>query len=209
MLAMDSRSAGRYAASADPGRSPNEMIENMMIKKTTILWAIILSLTAFRCWTMADEYQPAVLAKEDEQGKWWKFSKSQLEHMHKVPLDTARFLKYLQQKWTLDRIRRYCIPQNRFPEAWQNLVGNEVFRSSLYTNAPNEFAEILVYVCDDYESCLYSDGAKREWNRWTYSLNISSSNAVWVIIETLPNNFMDALPKPGEPTAAAAANLGQ
>jgi hypothetical protein len=71
----------------------------------------------------------------------------------------------------------------------------------------HEFDKIYVYVNDDDGRSNYFGEAGTKWNRWEYSLNIFRGHDHWVIIECLPNDFVDNLakyvPPPAPPTNRA------
>lgn len=127
----------------------------------------------------------------------YQFSEEQLKHMEATPLDQHKFIRYLEEKWTLDRIRSSCKPANEWRDGLQNLTRADFFfETDIHTTVRHEFDRIYVYVCDYAGSnqpahALYPGSAGTDWHRWTYSLNMSKSNAHWAIIEDLPNDFMD------------------
>jgi len=156
-----------------------------------IVAAVMAILLISGCVRSMREYRPEVFVSEDSICKYYRFSETQLAHMRATPLDHGRFSRYIHAKWPLSKIRRFCTPENRWPEGYQNLVGNHIYESTLHTNINHDFDTIYVYVCEDKGTHTYSDGVRKRWTRWDYSLNFQISNDWWVVIESLPNDFMD------------------
>ena len=120
------------------------------------------------------------------------FSDAQLKEMAKTSLDRTLFLRYIEAKWPVSRLKTHCTKANRFPEMAQNLVGNTCLSLSVHKDDHNGFDKIFVYACDDSgKSTSYCGSLMSDWRRWDYSLNIVRGKDYWVIIETLPNDFMD------------------
>jgi tetratricopeptide (TPR) repeat protein len=124
------------------------------------------------------------------------FSDAQSKEMAKTSLDKALFLRYIETQWPLSRLKTYCTKANRFPDGCQNLVGNWCFSEdlSVHKDRHDGFDKIYVYACHDDGmggECSYAGSLMSDWRRWDYSLNMVRGKDHWVIIESLPNDFMD------------------
>jgi tetratricopeptide (TPR) repeat protein len=129
------------------------------------------------------------------------FSEAQLKEMAKTSLDETLFVRYIEAKWPVSRLKNYCTKDNRWPSgdvtndipAPQNLVGK--YRSDnlpVHKDTHAGFDNIYVYVCeDDGKDFCYVGSSMTDWRRWEYSLNIFRGKDHWAIIEDLPNDFMD------------------
>ena len=53
------------------------------------------------------------------------------------------------------------------------------------------FDKIYVYATEDDGKSNYYGSLTQNWRRWDYSLNMACGKDHWVIIESLPNDFMD------------------
>lgn len=123
----------------------------------------------------------------------FRFSEAQLARMAHTTLDPQRFVAYVEQKWPLTRLQQFCVASNRFPDGYQNLVAiNCPISTNLHKDKPSGFDRIGVYVSEDNGPGTYIEGAGWNWHRWHYSLNIQRKKTHWVIIENLPNDFMDS-----------------
>jgi hypothetical protein len=123
-----------------------------------------------------------------------RFSDAQLKRLAETPLDRELFVRYIEAKWPLDKLRAYCTPENLWPECQnlvpQNLCFNE-WEIPLHRDRQHEFDRVYVYVSDDGGKSNYFGSAATDWRRWEYSLNVYRGKHYWVIIESLPNDFMD------------------
>ncbi|MCE5267519.1 MAG: tetratricopeptide repeat protein [Planctomycetaceae bacterium] len=124
------------------------------------------------------------------------FSDAQVKEMAKTSLDHKLFLQYIEIRWPLDKLKIYCTPERRFPDTCQNLVGDTCFPETLTVHAGHHdgFDKISVYACHDEGmdgKCSYAGSLMSDWRRWDYSLNMIRGKDHWVIIESLPNDFMD------------------
>lgn len=70
-----------------------------------------------------DKYLPSIDNGDDS----YRFSKEQLEEMAKNPLNQRLFLRYLEAKWPLDKLKTYCTTHEPMPPEEQNLVGEKCF----------------------------------------------------------------------------------
>lgn len=123
----------------------------------------------------------------------YRFSNAQLALMARTKLETNRVVVYVERRWTLERLRAYCVPTNVFPEGSQNLVAyNCPVETEVYKGRSAGFGRIWVYVGEDDGHNTYFGEAGTRWHRWTYSLNVERGANHWVIIEELPNDFMDS-----------------
>ena len=135
------------------------------------------------CSSGDSQYLPSV-----GDGDGYRFSEAQLEHMAKTPLKRDLFVRYIQAKWPLEKIKTFCTPENRFPDV-QNLVGqNEWGKIPLY-EGQHDFDRIFVYVSEDDGKSIYHPATL--FRRWEYSLNIIRGKEQWTAIETLPNDLVD------------------
>src|SRR5258705_13355796 len=81
--------------------------------------------------------------------------------------------KFLEQRWPIEGIRTFCIPERRHNNAYQNLVAgvddNMVWEGTLYRDVPTGFDKIAWY-------------ANTEGGRATqFSLNAIRGNDYWHI----------------------------
>mgnify|MGYP000858048677 CR=1 FL=1 len=125
-----------------------------------------------------------------------RFSDAQLKEMSETSLDATLFLRYVEARWPLSRLKTYCTADRRLPEIWQNLVGDHCFPEALAVHKGHHdgFDKIYVYACHDEGmdgKCSYVGSLMTNWRRWTYSLNVVRGGDHWAIIENLPNDFMD------------------
>jgi Flp pilus assembly protein TadD len=122
------------------------------------------------------------------------FSEAQLKEMVRTPLDRTLFVRYVETKWPLSRLKEYCTDTNRFPKGYQNLVVESLcfheWQIPLH-NGQHEFDKIYVYANEDTGKSNYYGSLATDWRRWVYSLNMFRGRDHWVIIESLPNDFMD------------------
>ena len=144
-----------------------------------------------------DPYAPEICSIETngvlKGTPFYHFSEEQFQHMAHTPLDAQKFIRYLEAKWPVDRIRKFCKPTNVGRDDYQNLVPLKLlFETNIHTAVRHEFDDIYVYVSeDDGNDRAYYGEAGTRWHRWSYSLNIHKSTMGWAIIEHLPNDFMD------------------
>lgn len=146
-----------------------------------------------------DPYAPELHAIEklplsDKLETVYWFSDAQLERLARSPLDRQRFIAYVKRVWPIGRLREYCVRRNRWAPEYQNLVAlNSPFGDvDLYIGDRHGFDRIWVYVSEDLGKGKYFGSTGWNWHRWTYSLNVSRKDDHWVIIEHLPNDFMDS-----------------
>jgi hypothetical protein len=167
-----------------------------------ILLFAALACVSLSCRThnaLEDPYVPKVqiIETNDFTGKpgiAYRFTEEQLVRMANTKLETNRLVAYLEQRWPIERLQAYCVPINKFPALRQNLVAkNCPVETDLHQGKTEGFDRIWVYVSqDDGHNGTYFGEAGTEWHRWTYSLNIKRGKTLWVIIEDLPNDFMDS-----------------
>jgi hypothetical protein len=101
-------------------------------------------------------------------------------------LETNRLVAYLEQKWPVEHLKAYCTKTNTFPKGYQNLVALRCpIETDLHKGKAYGFDRVWVYVSED-------DGRATKWHRWTYSINVNRGKHYWVIIEQLPNDFVDS-----------------
>lgn len=123
----------------------------------------------------------------------YRFTEEQLARMARTKLDTNRFLSYVERRWPVERLQAYCVSTNIFPELCQNLVAeNCPLDTDLYKGKAGGFDRVSVYVSQDNGRATYFGEAGTSWHRWVYSLNTQRGSNHWVIIEDLPNDFMDS-----------------
>jgi hypothetical protein len=173
--------------------------------RTVILFSAILTCILLGCQTRntthdlaaKDPYAPKLRFADTgfagEPGVSYRFTEDQLARMASSKLETNRLVVYLEHRWPIERLQAYCVPTNRFPEGYQNLVTeHRVIETDLYKARADGFDRIWVYVDQDDGHATYFEGAGTDWHRWTYSLNVERDESHWVIIESLPNDFMDS-----------------
>ena len=64
--------------------------------------------------------------------------------------------------------------------------------ADLHKGKAHGFDRVWVYVSEDNGRNTYFEETGRKWHRWTYSVNVESDKRHWVIIEQLPNDFVDS-----------------
>jgi hypothetical protein len=165
----------------------------MKIRK---LWAVVCLVMLVGCKPSAVGTNPeaAYLPSIDNGNGSHRFSEAQLKQMARTPLGRSLFLRYVEAKWPLSKLKAYCTPEHRWPEGeWQNLVSeNNLFGDvPLHEGKQHEFDKIYVYVSEDDGKSNYFGSVATNWRRWDYSLNIFRGKDHWAIIESLPNDFMD------------------
>jgi len=140
----------------------------------------------------SSKYSPSI-----RNGDSYRFSELQLKRMAETHLDRDSFLRYVETKWPISRLKAYCTPENRWPGECQNLVKlNDLFGDiAVHEGKSDRFDRIYVYVCEDDGKNNYYGEAGTEWKRWEYSLNVCRGQDRWAIIECLPNDFVDNLAK--------------
>lgn len=138
-----------------------------------------------------DSYLPQLVAGKSNE---YRFTDEQLARMARSSLQADRFVDYIEHRWPLERLQTFCVPRNIWPEGAQNLVFENVKVSTdLFKGKKTGFDRIWVYVDqDDGQNTTYSGTTGTNWHRWIYSLNVQRGEKFWVIIETLPNDFMDS-----------------
>lgn len=124
----------------------------------------------------------------------YRHTDEQRARMARSPLQAERFVPYIEHLWSLKRLRAYCVPKNVMPKDVQNLVVEHLaLKTDLFQGQDTGFDRISVYVDDDDGRATYVGKASQtQWHRWTYSLNVKRGKDFWVIIATLPNDFMDS-----------------
>jgi hypothetical protein len=123
----------------------------------------------------------------------YRFTQEQLARMSRTKLETNRFVAYLEKKWPIERLKSYCSRKNTFPADYQNLVPQKCpIETDLYKGKARGFDRVWVYVSEDDGQATYIGDAGSKWHRWTYSINVSHGKRHWVIIEQLPNDFVDS-----------------
>jgi hypothetical protein len=123
----------------------------------------------------------------------YRFSSAQIALMARTKLETNRVVAYVERCWPLQRLRAYCVSTNVFPEGYQNLVAyNCAVETEVHKGRSAGLGRIWVYVSEDDGRNTYFGEAGTKWHRWTYSLNVERGTNHWVIIEELPNDFMDS-----------------
>jgi len=123
----------------------------------------------------------------------YRFSEEQLARMAGTKLETNRLVVYLEQKWPVERLKAHCSKTNTFPKNYQNLVAIRCpIDTDLYKGRATGFDRVWVYVSEDDGHATYIEEAGSEWHRWTYSINVTRGKRHWVIIERLPNDFVDS-----------------
>jgi hypothetical protein len=145
-----------------------------------------------------DKYIPALQITETNlfNGKpriAYRFSEAQLALMARSKLETNRVVAHVERRWPLQRLRAYCVPTNAFPHNHQNL-GAEIcpMKTEIHKGKGAGLGRMWVYVAEDDGRGTYIGEAGTRWHRWTYSLNVEQGTNHWVIIEQLPNDFMDS-----------------
>lgn len=139
----------------------------------------------------------------------YRFAPDQLARMAHTRLETNRFIVFIRKQWPVNRLASYCIPKNRFPESYQNLVAdNCVVETDVYGRGVGGFDRIWVYANQDDGHRTYIGEAGTRWRRWSYSLNVQKGAAHWVLIGQLPNDFMDSI-KYGSAEPDGSASRGQ
>ena len=63
------------------------------------------------------KYVPSI----DSGDGFHRFSEAQLKQMARTPLDRGLFLRYLEAKWPLSKLKAYCTAKNLLPEASVNM----------------------------------------------------------------------------------------
>lgn len=123
----------------------------------------------------------------------YRFTEEQLARMAGTKLETNRLVAYLETKWSVERLKAYCTKANRFPKNHQNLVAlNCPVEADLHKGGAHGFDRIWVYVSEDNGQGTYIESAGSNWHRWTYSINVMRGTRHWVIVENLPNDFVDS-----------------
>jgi len=123
----------------------------------------------------------------------YRFTEEQLARMTRTKLETNRLVAYLEQRWPVERLKAYCAKTNTFPEGYQNLVAHRCpVESDLHKRRAHGFDRVWVYVSEDDGRATYFEEAGTKWHRWKYSINVRRGKRHWVIIEQLPNDFVDS-----------------
>ena len=146
----------------------------------------------------ADPYTPklCITVTNDFSGRpetAYRFTQDQLARMSRTKLETNRVVRYLEDRWPVQRLRAYCVATNTWPEGHQNLVAHNCpVETELQRGKIAGFDRIWVYVDEDDGHSTYVGETGTKWHRWTYSLNVKRGPNHWAIIEQLPNEFMDS-----------------
>jgi hypothetical protein len=123
----------------------------------------------------------------------YRFTEGQLARMARTKLETNRLVAYLDQKWPVERLKAHCSKTNTFPNGFQNLVTIKCpIETDLHKGKATGFDRVWVYVSEDDGHGTYIEEAGSGWHRWTYSINVTRGKRHWVIIEQLPNDFVDS-----------------
>ena len=123
----------------------------------------------------------------------YRFTEEQLARMARTKLETNRLVAYLEQKWPVERLKAYCTRTNSWPKDYQNLVPQRrPIESDLHKGQSQSFDRVWVYLSEDDGRNTYFEEAGTKWHRWTYSINVTRGKRHWVIIEQLPNDFVDS-----------------
>jgi hypothetical protein len=86
------------------------------------------------------------------------------------PDSPAAFTKSLEERWSLEAIRKFCIPERRHDEAYQNLVAmGETWEGELYADKKTGFDKIFWYA------------TVKNGRVATYSLNVSRGDDSWLL----------------------------
>ena len=67
---------------------------------------------------LVSKYVPSI----DNGNGSHRFSEAQLKQMAKTPLDQGLFLRYVEAKWPIGRLKAFCTREHRWPPGMQNLV---------------------------------------------------------------------------------------
>jgi hypothetical protein len=172
--------------------------------------ALLLTILAFALWHCCiraaensdaeiDPYIPQlrVVLKNDRTGEpytAYSFTEDQLARMARTKLDGHRLVAYLENKWSVERLKAYCVETNILSKDQQNLVAfNRPVNTDLHKGAAHGFDEVSVYVSDEDKQETYSSAAlAKKFHRWIYSINVHRGGSQWALIEALRNDFMDS-----------------
>src|SRR5258708_3578115 len=111
------------------------------------------------------------------------FTQDHLTRMSHTRLDTNRVVRYLEYRWPIQRLSKYCVETNTWPEGHQNLVAhNCTVETDLHRANTGGFDRIWVYVDQDDGHSTNVGEAGAKWHRWTFSLNVQRGFKHWVII---------------------------
>lgn len=88
---------------------------------------------------------------------------------------------FLEQRWPLDAIKAFCIPERRHNGSYQNLVegfdGPVVWRGTLYAGIPTGFDEIAWYAnTKGGRATTFSLGVKRGGDFWLLEIGTEESS---------------------------------
>jgi len=91
-------------------------------------------------------------------------------HAGSPPDSQTAFTKSLEQRWSMEAIRKFCIPERRHDEAYQNLVATgETGEGQLYAGKKTGFGKIFWYA------------TVKNGQVATYSLNVSREDDFWLL----------------------------
>jgi len=103
-------------------------------------------------------------------------------HAGDRPDSPAAFTKSLEQRWSLEAIRKFCIPERRHDEAYQNLVAmGETWEGQLYADKKTGVDKIFWYA------------TVKNGRVATFSLNVSCGDDFW-LLEIVDRDQMDRPP---------------
>jgi hypothetical protein len=168
-----------------------------MNRERVVAWTLFFAMfvvTSSCSHGVPDEQRNYLPSVNNGDGSY-RFSETQLKEMVRTPLDQGLFLRYVEAKWPLDKLKAYCATHKPMPRGYQNLVAeHRCFNESvipIHKGEQHGFDRIYVYVNDDEGKSNYYGSLATEWRRWEYSLNLVQGKDHWSIIESLPNDFMD------------------
>jgi hypothetical protein len=100
--------------------------------------------------------------------------------------------RVLEQRWSVEDIKTFCIPERRHNPAWQNLVADTpvVWRGKLYQKEQTGFDEISWY------------GTVKNGKLVEYSLGVRRGNDFWSLEGGSPESVMEppvVAPDPAKP----------
>ncbi len=138
-------------------------------------------------------YVPEEISRTND-GTTGRFSERQIKHMDSNMLTEEVFLKYIHARFPGDKLDDFATKDNLSSPMTQNLVGNLCFEKffKLYKDKSIGYDDVYVYVVEnDYKNMVLHNSLINDWDRWSYSFNISRGKEIWCIIGNLPNEIMD------------------
>jgi len=105
-----------------------------------------------------------------------------------LPKNAKEVTKLLEKRWSLDAIKKFCVPKRRFDPLLQNLVldGEVRWKGALYEKKETTFDEITWYANIDGDRLSYSLNVRNGKDRW----NLEIGNAE-TMREPLKQSFGD------------------